>query len=404
MDRKTLRTAARAGAVAFSLAAAGMLAFGVSARSRPDAVTEASLKRLASVVAADLSNFGLKALLSRMDPAAAALAARHDPAAKPQAWGRTPGWEIFNMRAAPTLGLGQLAVEDAQRINALLPTDANVGAAKPFILKAKNAAERDRAVKCLANAIYYEAALEPELGQRAVAQVVLNRMNHPEFPKSVCGVVYQGWERQTGCQFSFTCDGSLLRGPMPDIYRRVEGYARQALAGHVVPEVGTSTFYHADYVLPYWAPTLSKVHTIGRHIFYRWPGLVGTPRAFTGRYRGGELALSDLVIAGRAARPTPLTPEGLPALPDGSPITVEGTQLATVEGVEVPRVQTVIAGRRVATKEDIARINELLAKSAPAPAAPSAPASDAKAESYAGDVPMVPNGGMTVTEVNKPAS
>ena len=409
MEARQFRMAARTGALVVSLTAAGLAAFGVSAGARPNAVLEASLKKLAGVVALDLSDQGLQALKAQMGPSAAALAARHDPAGRSKlALGLTPGWEIYNLRNAPSLGLGQLSVEDAKRLNALLPVDAGVGSAKPFVLRARSTAERDRAVRCLANAIYYEAALEPELGQRAVAQVVLNRVQHPEFPKSVCGVVYQGWERTTGCQFSFTCDGSLLRTPMPDIYRRAEQYAREALAGYVVRDVGTATFYHADYVLPYWAPTLSKIQAIGRHIFYRWPGQVGTPPAFNGRYRGGELALSELVIAGLAARPKPVGPDGLPLLPDGAPLTMDTVQVASADGGFDTRVVSVIAGRRQATKDDIARINELLAAKAAESAAPptSAPAPSAPArESYAADVPMMPAGGaMAVTEVNKPGT
>ncbi|MFN5901342.1 MAG: cell wall hydrolase, partial [Novosphingobium sp.] len=71
--------------------------------------------------------------------------------------------------------------------------------------------DRSRALQCLAAAVYYEARSESDVGQRAVAQVVLNRVAHPSYPNTVCGVVYQGSERTTGCQFSFTCDGSLAK-------------------------------------------------------------------------------------------------------------------------------------------------------------------------------------------------
>ena len=404
MQAKRLRKVARGGAVALTVAAAATLAFGVSARSRPGALAEADLARLAPVVAADLSEAGLQRMASAMGAAAAALASRHDPAAGARTWGRFPGWESYDLRTAPTLGLGDIAGDDAKRLNAALPLDAAVGAAKPFVLRARTAAERDRAVRCLATAIYYEAALEPEQGQRAVAQVILNRVSHPEFPKSVCGVVYQGWERMTGCQFSFTCDGSLLRAPVPALYRRAEQYARDALAGHVAAEVGTSTFYHADYVFPYWAPTLSKVNTIGRHIFYRWPGAVGRPPAFNGRYRGGELAFSEAVLTGRAPRP---------GLPPAEALEALGVEVETVQASEAgtdgdsTRVRTVIAGRRQATAEDIARINALLAGSGPAaPAvapAGGAQTSAAPAASLAEDLPMHRQA-MPVTEVNKPSA
>lgn len=143
------------------------------------------------------------------------------------------------------------------------------------------------AQKCLAQAIYYEAALEPELGQRAVAQVVLNRVRHPAYPDSVCGVVYQGANDRV-CQFSFTCDGSLLRAPMRSHWERASRIAKEALAGARVPEVGTATHYHADYVVPRWAYTLGKIRRIGRHIFYRFPGTAGSVGSFYEAWAGSE--------------------------------------------------------------------------------------------------------------------
>lgn len=143
------------------------------------------------------------------------------------------------------------------------------------------------AEKCLAQAIYYEAALEPELGQRAVAQVVLNRVRHPAYPNSVCGVVYQGSNKRV-CQFSFTCDGSLLRAPSAWHWARAVRFAKDALAGVQVPEVGTATHYHADYVVPRWAYTLGKITQLGRHIFYRFPGNAGSAGSFYQNWVGAE--------------------------------------------------------------------------------------------------------------------
>src|SRR5207253_7963289 len=114
------------------------------------------------------------------------------------------------------------------------------------------------ALRCLTQAIYYEAANEPETGKRAVAQVVINRMRHPAYPKSVCGVVYEGANAAV-CQFSFTCDGALLRAPAQRQWAESRAVAEAALAGNVLPEVGSATNYHADYVLPRWAFTLGKI-------------------------------------------------------------------------------------------------------------------------------------------------
>lgn len=150
--------------------------------------------------------------------------------------------------------------------------------------------DRSRAEHCLTQAIYYEAASEPDAGQRAVAQVVLNRVAHPAYPDTVCGVVFQGSERSTGCQFSFTCDGSLARKPAKMWWDRAAKVARAALAGYVYEPVGLATHYHTVQVHPYWADSLHHVGTIGAHRFYRWRGAAGRPSAFSAAYRGGEPA------------------------------------------------------------------------------------------------------------------
>ncbi|MXO92760.1 cell wall hydrolase [Erythrobacter arachoides] len=166
-----------------------------------------------------------------------------------------------------------------------------------------------RAQECMTQAIYYEAASESDAGQRAVAQVVLNRVAHAAYPRSVCGVVYQGSERSTGCQFSFTCDGSLARRPSQTAWSRASRIAREALAGVVYAPVGTATHYHTLAVHPYWAPSLDTVTVIGAHIFYRWKGAAGQPSAFRAGYSGGEPA------PGRSRNLTPAAPDPLLAPP-----------------------------------------------------------------------------------------
>ena len=145
----------------------------------------------------------------------------------------------------------------------------------------------ETALKCMTQAIYYEAANEPLRGKRAVAQVVLNRMRHSAYPNSVCGVVYEG-SNQRVCQFSFTCDGSLLRGPMARQWGESRDVAKAALSGATEPTVGTATHYHADYVLPRWAFKLGKLEKIGAHIFYRFKGGWGSTSAFNRRWSGRE--------------------------------------------------------------------------------------------------------------------
>jgi hypothetical protein len=160
-------------------------------------------------------------------------------------------------------------------------------AARPLVARGTSLDE-GRALQCLTQAIYYEAASEPDAGQRAVAQVVLNRVAHPSYPNTVCGVVYQGSERRTGCQFSFTCDGSLARVPMRTFWDRAQRVALAALSGAVYRPVGLATHYHTTAIHPYWADSLDTVGTIGAHIFYRWRGAAGRPAAFRFAYAGGE--------------------------------------------------------------------------------------------------------------------
>lgn len=180
-----------------------------------------------------------------------------------------------------------LSPEEAVLANASMPISGDpLEPAPPFDGDAVLADKllHQAAADCLAAAIYYEAANESELGQRAVAQVVLNRVRHPAYPSSVCGVVYQGSTRSTGCQFTFTCDGSLRRQPSESGWIRARKFALEALQGKVVATVGMATHYHANYVVPYWAASLSKIGAIGTHVFYRWKGFWGERRAFTQLY------------------------------------------------------------------------------------------------------------------------
>jgi spore germination cell wall hydrolase CwlJ-like protein len=188
-----------------------------------------------------------------------------------------------------------LAPDEAKRRNAAVPVSIVRSAfAEPFVMPLTDLAVRNNAVQCMTAAIYYEAGNEPDAGQRAVAQVILNRMRHPAYPKSVCGVIFQGSERNTGCQFTFSCDGSLRRPPNPVLWRRAQTAAEASLNGWVERSVGLATHYHADYVVPRWAASLVKTQVIGAHIFYRWAGGWGTPAAFSGKWAGTEAPVGGL--------------------------------------------------------------------------------------------------------------
>lgn len=205
----------------------------------------------------------------------------------------------------PPMIMRQLAPEQALELNQQIPIAATANpAARPFLFKG-NAGERSQALECLASAEYYEAGDQGEDGERAVAQVVLNRVRHPAFPSSVCGVVYEGSTKPTSCQFTFTCDGSLSRRPDADGWKRAYKIAQEALNGLVFTPVGYATHYHANYVVPYWASasSLLKNAVVGAHIFYRWAGGWGEPSAFSKTYPGREpnaQALRDQALAAAA--------------------------------------------------------------------------------------------------------
>ena len=140
-----------------------------------------------------------------------------------------------------------------------------------------NEHQSEQEYRCLAEAVYFEARSEPEAGQAAVAQVVLNRVRSELYPKSICEVVYQNKERYLGCEFSFACEGKSLAVNEAGSWAVAVRIARQVLEGGIYnPDVGNATHYHADYVRPYWSKALERLDVIGRHIFYRLrPGIPG---------------------------------------------------------------------------------------------------------------------------------
>ncbi|WP_309630357.1 cell wall hydrolase [Brevundimonas sp.] len=199
-----------------------------------------------------------------------------------------PVADLTEFTLAPD-AIQDFSYDQARLWNAGLPFSTDpIRPAAPLIAPTADIEAYGRALDCLTAAIYYEAASETPQGQAAVAQVVLNRARHPAYPRTVCGVVFQGSDRVTGCQFSFTCDGAMARVPSPAGWNRARSVATAALNGAVAASVGTATHYHTDWVAPYWAPRLTKLAKIGTHIFYRWNGAWGLPSAFTGVYSGIE--------------------------------------------------------------------------------------------------------------------
>ena len=222
-----------------------------------------------------------------------------------------------------------LTPAEAVAYNAAIPySTAPNPPARPF--RAPETGESlARAIDCLAAAGLYEAG-DDAVGERAVAQVVLNRVRHPAFPKTVCGVVFEGSERVTGCQFTFTCDGALFRHQFSDAaWARARDVAKAALAGAVFKPVGHATHYHTNWVVPYWQASLDKVSAVGTHLFFRWSGWWGTPPAFNRQVSRDEPAIKLIAAYSPAHRlalglateeavsePTIATADAFPPVPD----------------------------------------------------------------------------------------
>jgi hypothetical protein len=307
MGRLTRMVGGKAGA--WTAGAAVLLVAGILA-ARGALVADARAAR-AHVLVRDAgggySDTELTALMADAGSGALWIAAEHDPDAPVKDGGRPAGWERLETSAPPSLGLAGLPMADARRVNGAMPVAQTLNpSAEPFVLRA-GAAERAQALKCLTAAIYYEAALEPRDGQEAVAQVVLNRLRHAGYPKSVCGVVFQGADRP-GCQFSFACDGSMARPPAQWAWRNAADVAGRALDGYVMKTVGMATHYHTNWVTAWWTPTMLKVRQIGAHIFFRPIGSEGQPAAFNARYLGGEAQSSRTDLIGRPEAAMAATP------------------------------------------------------------------------------------------------
>ncbi|WGM38174.1 cell wall hydrolase [Caulobacter sp. NIBR1757] len=241
---------------------------------------------MAQAAGGGYSEVALRDRVLDMDPAALALARRYDPMLT------TGGAQRDRQTALEVARMDRIEPPaSASFVNGTKPAGgvvlrASFGgpfnpAAEPFRLT--GALDTSRDLECLTQAVYYEARGETPAGQAAVAQVVLNRVRHPAFPKSVCSVVFQ---RAFGvCQFSFACDGSMRRGREPGAWSRARKVASRAIAGYVMPSVGNATHFHTINVSPGWGPRMVRVEQVGLHIFYRFGGGRGAPGAFDGRPR-----------------------------------------------------------------------------------------------------------------------
>lgn len=162
----------------------------------------------------------------------------------------------------------------------------------------KRAETIDAEMMCMAQAVYYESAHEPINGQLAVAEVISNRVRDHRYPDTVCDVVFQGATRTTGCQFTFTCDGSMDRKkPKGEAWERAQRIAAHVMMDLNTDRTGGATHYHATYVDPVWNSGLVKTKQVGLHIFYRFPRgaeWASVERNFEARKRQTELRLAEL--------------------------------------------------------------------------------------------------------------
>jgi spore germination cell wall hydrolase CwlJ-like protein len=193
--------------------------------------------RIAEAAGGGLSETMLQREMDRLDPAALKLARTHDQFAADDPREAFQGWpQAMGDRQA--LGHRGSPLESARQLD------------------------------CLTQAVYFEAPGETARGQAAVAQVVMNRVANRSFPKTVCGVVFQG-AASHGCQFSFACDGSMRHGLEADAWDRARQVAERALSGRVLADIGGATHFHTTSVRPDWGPQMLRVAQVGLHVFYR---------------------------------------------------------------------------------------------------------------------------------------
>ncbi|GAW40434.1 Spore cortex-lytic enzyme precursor [Brevundimonas sp. SH203] len=232
----------------------------------------AQAERIQGATAAGFTEEALAAAAGGLDASALTIARRHDPYTSAGSAQRDRQSELLAAR------LEQLRVTDGSN-NLRRASLTAPGPARPF--RMEHALDASRDLDCLTQAVYYEARGEGADGMKAVAQVVLNRVRHPAFPKTVCGVVFQGAARSSGCQFSFTCSGVMRGRVNASAWSRARSVASSALSGSVFARVGNATHFHTTHVAPGWRSSLVQVSQVGSHLFYRFGGRSGGGDAFT---------------------------------------------------------------------------------------------------------------------------
>ena len=261
--RPTTAAAAFGGVV--GLAVGGAYLGGLAAQA---STVRAQAERLQDAGAGGYTQEALAQAAGGLDASALTIAHRHDPYSVAGSAQRDRQAELLTARLEQLQGQDGLRRESATKVSA----------ARPFRLD--GALDQSRDLECLTQAVYYEARGEGRDGMKAVAQVVLNRARHPAFPNTVCSVVYQGANRSTGCQFSFTCNGAMRGRVNRAAWNRAREVATKALSGQVFAAVGNATHFHTTAVSPSWRNSLVRVNQVGDHLFYRFGGRSGGSQAF----------------------------------------------------------------------------------------------------------------------------
>ena len=211
----------------------------------------------------------------------------------------------------------------ASQVNPALLHAAALQTASPFRLA--NPSDTSHDLDCLTAAVYYEARGESREGQAAVAQVVLNRVRNPAFPKTVCGVVYQGAAAH-GCQFSFACDRSVAAHHEAAAWDRARGVASRALGGYVMSTVAGATHFHVAALGALWNGSMVKVAQVGQHVFYGFGGHRGALDAGAARNSSAPDAVAP---APQKAAPTPDKPAEAPPAPTTVAVTTTAAPTTT---------------------------------------------------------------------------
>ena len=228
---------------------------------------------LAGGMAHAVSNQALRAGVNTATGSVLQMALRHDTGFVPSATRRDLQTAVLSARLERRANIDGVATGKlGVRHLALQANYAPTVAARPYPLQQSDALRDARDLDCLTRAVYYEARGETPSGQAAVAQVVLNRVRHPAFPKTVCGVVFQRTQGGQSCQFSFACDGSQNARRDSTAWHRAERVAARALDGAVMTRIGNATHFHTTHVAPEWGKSLLQVAQIGLHVFYRFSG------------------------------------------------------------------------------------------------------------------------------------